>query len=247
MDVKKSDGETYAGGGVILLFNQSNDDYIVLAKRTEDAKVNPNSHSGFFGGAEAEDKNDPKLIASRELNEELLVTTKDKKKVFYLRLDGRTKEIDIVKDSAKLWNKKLSKDEISVNIDDYHPLEPGSSRKTMLVKYIEHDGRKKIFIPTFNLEESLDELIFFDCETKDEHPRGNLLDRQIDIFRFKEFKEWWLSNNSLCLKAHLSFKSGRVVASGWIVRENKRISPSLILALNQWWINSGCDCDNNQA
>jgi hypothetical protein len=244
MDTKEP--KEYTGGGVILLLNQGNDDFIVLTKRSEDTLVNPNSHSGFFGGAEKKDKNEPKSIAYRELNEELLITTSDKnkskKKVFYLRPGDQpkkptiTKITKIVKKSIELWNKKLTGEyQIPKDRRKYHPL---NSSREKIVEYVEHDGWKRIYIPTFNHKDSLDKLIFLDCETKDEYPRKYLLDRQIDIFRLKDFKDWWLSNNSLCLKARLSFKSGRMIASGWIVRENKRISPSLVLALNQWRFNN---------
>lgn len=239
MDTKEP--KKYTGGGVILLLNQGNDDYIVLEKRSDGAAVNPNSHSGFFGGAEKGEE--PKSIALRELNEELLITTKDKDKVFYLPLDNQSKKADItniVEESITLWNKKLPDNEKINTRSNYYPLDLNSSKKKKVkyVEYLEDDGWKRIYILTFNHKDSLDELIFFDCETKYEYPRKDLLDRQIDIFRLKDFKEWWFSNNPLCLEAYLSFKSGRMIVSGCITRENKRISPSLVLALNQWGFNN---------
>lgn len=228
---KKAVEKKYAGGGVILILNakDKSKEYIVLPKRSNDAPINPGAHSGFFGGVdiEKEEENYPDLISIRELHEELLITSRGREIFYELKFPNH--DFDLISEETKklrcLWNNDKEADIKEKCI-------PILGEILDSIEYIESGGRKRILMAKFDIP-SLDEIRLFDGETKEDHPVKGLLDRQIDVFYFRDFKEWWFNRSTPALLSEVSFKSGKKVSKGFIINENNKISPSFILALNK--------------
>lgn len=225
--------KTYAGGGVILLVNSEDKDFIVFPMRSNDAPVNPGAHSGFFGGIEASNEQEqlnPDLICIREFQEELLITSLDRKVYHLVFPDEGSKTNKHTNKLITLW-----KSEMEVTVEDDHQ-QIISGKKLRSIEYSEHDGWKRILIVRFAIP-ALSEVRFFDGETKSDYPPCGLLDRQIDVFDLGKFQDWWFNRGSLSLVSAAPFKTGRSIDQGFISRERNKISSSLILALNiwRWW------------
>ncbi len=243
------ENQKYAGGGVILIIKQEEEKYIIFPKRSEGADViNPGSHSGFFGGVDEDKKEEftkPRLISSRELSEELLIISREKQKIYGIKIDGGHNEENIkkfIKELCILWITERS----YLDIEQEVPIKLIKATEIEEIEYIEQEGRKQILKVEIELPEFLDKIYLLDGETKEEKPTPKgLIDRQIDVFNFEEFKKWWFENENSTLNATLSFKSGREIRRGFISREKNKISPSLIQSLNKLWPNKISFPDRN--
>lgn len=227
----------YASAGILPILKMNNGKkYIVLTKRTEDAKTNPGSHSGFFGWTDKNEINDPGLTAQREALEEILIFSSEKKEVYNLVFK---KEVVFNNDETvkliKLWNKK--KKDLNLPEESIVSINPSIIKK---VEFVECNGRTEVFILECDFTQlNLDDFYFFDGEKNEklsDDDEKSLLDRQINFFEFNSFKDWWLNNKAGSLSADISFKTGEKVRNSFIDRENtNKISPTLVLALNKWW------------
>ncbi|MCX6764710.1 MAG: hypothetical protein NTU58_03385 [Candidatus Nealsonbacteria bacterium] len=225
-----------------ILKTEDNKQYIVLVKRSDDAKTNPGSHSGFFGWADSDEESlDPEVIAHRELLEELFIISKDGNKAFNLIFKKNTdskykikKPKNYTQNLIKAWRKEKGieiKDEIKIQSvireEDFKSFD-----------FIDLNGKTKVYILKFNLPLDTNDICIFDGEAKKEftEPPEDLLDREIDVFNLDEFKNWWCENSKGSLNAEISFKTGKQkIIKGFIDRKNKnKISPTLLIILNKW-------------
>lgn len=231
---KQTRSKEYVGGGAVLVVKNNRKEYIVLVKRSDDAKHNPGAHSAFFGWAEKGDANNPVLVASRELNEELLLVNRRRNTAYSLLLPGSENLHDaakIAEEGIRLWQKEKG----VILPRRIEPL-PVKILKTM--EYIEDIGRIKGFVVRADIKNSLGRIDFFDGETKHENPRSALLDRRIDLFELQTFRRWWLEGKiGRPIKATASFRGGIKIKPCRLIRAQDNLSPSFIFALNAWWGN----------
>ena len=234
----------FAGGGVILLIKNQEDrkEYIVLAKRTKNAPVYPDTHSCLFGGADnIEEERCPIKATQRELSEEILIYNEERNKSFSIDLskivnDSRGQYLlnaDEVRKEGKellsLWKGKLEeegkKSKIQKCNDEIELLQP---EFIDTLYYVDQDGQKEILVIKIEIP-SLEKIILLDGERIEE--TNKLLDRKIDVFEFNTFHNWWISNESDTLTADFSFKIAKHSRRKGFVNRNK-ISPSFMIALN---------------
>ena len=91
----------YCSAGVLpILKTEDNKKYLVLVKRTKDAKTSPGVYSGFSGWANDKESFNPEVIAYRELLEEIFLVSRDKKKAYSLVFE---QDIDL---QIKDWKKQ---------------------------------------------------------------------------------------------------------------------------------------------
>ncbi len=236
---KNQKNKEYSGGGVILLLQTKNKEkYIILVKRSDNAPVNPGTHSGFFGGVDdnnINEKSNPELIGARELIEEVCFTSKNHQKIYPLRIKTKSKISKEVLEYPKKHFIRLWNYEKKLNLGtDIKFIESQNNNKG--IDYIENDGHKKIIVAQFNLNFNLNERIILDGETVCEDPPACLLDREVNVFNLKEFKNWWLyGKNGDIIRTKYSFQTGKKIKKGHIKRDEDKLSPSLVLALNKWW------------
>lgn len=224
-------GKKYAGGGVILVLKNNHKEYIVLVKRSSDAKHNPDMYSAFFGWADKHDANNPLFTAARELNEEILIVNHERNRTYALVLPETTFRYatKITKEGMRLWKK-----EKGISIPDR--IEPLPAKILKTIEYIEDIGRIKRFVVQAEIKNPIGDIIFFDCETKHENPGRVLLDRRIDLFELQTFQRWWLEGGlGSVIKAAVSFRGGKRIKPCKLIRAQDNLSPSFVFALNKWW------------
>jgi hypothetical protein len=208
---------TTSGVIAILKFNDFDEEFVALVKRTKDAKNSPDTHSGFFGHADPEDNNNPFVTASREFAEELLFAYHNKVYSFYIN-DVTDKTVqNKVEELFEQWK---SRRDFSENLEFQNLTEISDELDF-------NDGRelRKIFLLPIKLDCTIDDLTLLDCEDFN----GKILDRQVDVFKFKELRDWWHSDRG-SLKAVASYKTGQKVELANIDRA--KISSTLNHALN---------------
>jgi len=226
----------YVGGGAILIIENADDgkDYLALVKRSDDTKVNPGVHSGFFGGSEPGtiEEELPRYTTYRELREELLIIWGNN--IFGIvtpKIDARkvSKSPDNIKGLYKVWNEKAG---INLKNPKYREIK---SREVKLLDYFESkENRKSISILRIKLP--VGECIFLDgegLELNDEsiNPNG-LLDRRIDLVELNMFKKWWREDGVKSLTADFSYQGAKRIDPSKI----KKLSPSLARALTEWGV-----------
>jgi len=232
--------KTFLSGGVLPILKMGDGKrYLILVKRSVDAKTNSDSHSGFFGWADnKKEESNPEAIAYRELLEELFIISKNQKRVFnlFFKDDIDPKQYGIkepkehTEDLIAVWNKekgfKIAKD-ISSIINEPNPVG---------IECIDGGKAKKVYIAEFNFSLNFGDIALLDGEAKQESPAiHDLLDREINVFDLDDFKEWWCENKRDVLKAEFSFQGGKPILKGFIDRKSKnKISPVLLAVLNQW-------------
>ncbi len=158
----------YSSGGVMPIFKIGDIKYLILVKRSEKADTNPGSHSGFFGWADNEEENlNPDLIAKRELLEEILITSKDKEKVYNLVFENGDifNKNKITEDLIDLWNEEKG---FNIKKESINSIKPYNIKE---VEFIEPSGREKVFILEFPLNFSFNEMCIFDGEIRKEKPK----------------------------------------------------------------------------
>jgi len=231
----------YLWAGVLAVFESRDEEkYITLNKRTNDALINPDVYSGFFGRVDNKKESFcPEIAAQRELLEEIFISSKDRKKVYNLVfLKGINNKESQLREPCfytqrliDLWKKEKR---VDINKDNIFSLKPSSIIKEM--DFIDHkeNGRAKIFILNFRLPLDINNIRMFCGETRWEDPPEGLLDRRIDLFEAKGLKEWWLNNNEETIKAKISFKRGRRIKKGTINKVNC-FSPNIALVFDKWW------------
>jgi hypothetical protein len=208
---------TTAGVIPILKFNDSDEEFVALVKRTKDAKNSPDTHSGFFGGADPEDKNNPLVTASREFAEELLFAFNDKVYSFYINNVTDKTVQDKVRELYDQWR---SRGDFPKNLEFINLTEISDE-----LDFDDGKELRKIYLLPITLDCTFDDLILLDCEDF----YGKILDRQVDVFKFNDLKKWWHSDQDT-LKAVASFKTGERVGLASI--DKSKISSTLNFSLN---------------
>lgn len=230
--MERSKSKKYTGGGAILVLKNNGKEYVALVKRSDDARHNPRRHSAFFGLADKEDANNPIRTCSRELNEEILIVDRAGNNTYALLLPGVDfrEAAKVTKESVALWGKEKG-------ITLPGRIEPLRVKILKRLDYIEDIGRIKSFVVQAEIKSSLDKLVFFDGETKHEHPRRGLLDRRIDLLELRLFKRWWLeSPMGSSIKAAASFRGGKRIKPCRLIKTCSTLSPGFMIALNAWWL-----------
>lgn len=209
----------YTTSGVIpiLKFNDNDEEFVALVKRTKDAKNSPDVHSGFFGGADPEDNNDPLITGSREFAEELLFAHQNKVYSFYINNVTDKTVQDKVEELFEQWKSR----------GDF-PDELEFQNLTDISDELDFDDGKefrKIYLLPIKLDCSIEDLVLLDCEDF----YGKILDRQVDVFKLKELKDWWHSDQNT-LRTVVSYKTGQKVELANI--DKSKISSTLNHTLN---------------